>query len=116
MVSSPLDIANEFIHYFTNLFTSSIPRVDYNFNFEGTITNDFTNSVLNIDECSQILKNMRINAAPGPGGFHIPFYMAAWPWIKRDVHNLITSFYTSGNLSTHLNATEIILIPKKDPC
>jgi hypothetical protein len=113
MVSIPLDIANEFIHYFTNLFTSSIPRVDFNFNFEGTITNDFTNSVPSIDECLHILKNTRLNAALGPDGFNIAFYRAAWPWIKRDVHNLITSFYASGNLSTHLNATKIIIIPKK---
>ena len=78
-MSSPLDIANEFINYFTTLFTSSIPSVDFDFNFDGTMTNDFTNSVPSIDECLQILKTMRLNAAPGPDGFNVAFYRAAWP-------------------------------------
>ena len=51
MVSSTLDIANEFISYFTNLFTSSMPRLEFNFNYEGTMTNEFINSVPSIDEC-----------------------------------------------------------------
>lgn len=56
---------------------------------------------------------MRLNAAPGPDGFNVAFYRAAWPWISRDVHNLIISFYITGNLPTPLNATKIVLIPKK---
>jgi hypothetical protein len=59
------------------LFTSSIPRLDFNFNYEGTMTNDFTNSVPSVDECLQILKSMRLNAAPGPDGFNVAFYRAA---------------------------------------
>ena len=56
---------------------------------------------------------MRLNAGPGPDGFNIAFYRATWPWISRDVHNLITSFYNTGNLPTPPNTTEIVLIPKK---
>ena len=92
MVSSTLDIANEFISYFTNLFTSSMPRLEFNFNYEGTMTNEFINSVPSIDECLQDLKSMRLNASPGPDGFNVAFYRAAWPWIKHDVHKLITDF------------------------
>jgi hypothetical protein len=54
MVSSPLDIANELISYFTNLFTSSIPRLEFIFHFEGIMTNEFTTSVPSIDECLKI--------------------------------------------------------------
>ena len=58
-VSSPQDIAHEFVQYFTNLFTSSIPMQSFNFNSEGTITNDYTNSTPSVDECLQIIKSMR---------------------------------------------------------
>jgi hypothetical protein len=69
--------------------------------------------VPSIDECLQILKTMRLNAAPGPDGFNVAFYRAAWPWIKNDIHKLITNFYINGKLPASLNATEIVLIPKK---
>lgn len=99
MVLSPLDIANEFISYFTDLFTSSIPRLEFIFHYEGIMTNEFTNSVPSIDECLQILKSMRLNASFGPDGFNVAFYRAAWPWIKHDVHKLIIDFYIKGNLT-----------------
>lgn len=56
---------------------------------------------------------MRLKAAPGPDGLIVAFDLATWPWIKNDVHRLITDFYTSGILPTPLKATEAILIPKK---
>ena len=112
-VSSPQDIAHEFVQYFTNLFTSSIPMQSFNFNSEGTITNDYTNSTPSVDECLQIIKSMRLTAAPGPDGLNVAFYRAAWPWIKQDIHKLVTDFYNSGNFPVTLNATEIVLIPKK---
>ena len=56
---------------------------------------------------------MRLNSAPGPDGLNVAFYRATWPWIKQDIHNLITEFYNTGNISQSLNATDIVLIPKK---
>lgn len=113
VVSSLQDIAHEFTNYFTNLFTSSFPMQHFNFNHEGTITNEYTNSTPSVDECLQIIKSMRLTAAPGPDGLNVAFYRAAWPWIKQDVHKLVTEFYNSGSFPKTLNATEIILIPKK---
>ena len=113
MVSNPQDIAHEFIHYFTNLFTSTIPVHNLNFSHEGSITNEFTNSVPSIDECLQIIKSMKLTAAPGPDGLNVAFYRAAWPWIKEDIHKLVTDFYTSGNFPEHINCTDIVLIRKK---
>jgi hypothetical protein len=51
MVTSPLDVDHDFICFLSNLFTSTIPRLDFNFNHDGTITNEFTNSLPSIDEC-----------------------------------------------------------------
>jgi hypothetical protein len=57
---------------------------------------------------------MRNNATPGLDGLNAAFYKSAWPWIKQDVHNLVTEFYTSAQLSNDINKTYITLIPKKD--
>jgi hypothetical protein len=56
---------------------------------------------------------MKLNAASGPDGVNVAFYGAACPWIKMDVHKLVADFYSFGNFPRPLNATEIVLIPKK---
>jgi len=43
-LADPQDIAQEFISYFSNLFTTTVPAHNIDFQFEGTITNEFTNS------------------------------------------------------------------------
>jgi hypothetical protein len=55
---------------------------------------------------------MRNNAAPGPDGLNATFYKASWNWTGKDVYELLTSFYNTGNLPTAINSTHIVLIPK----
>jgi hypothetical protein len=59
---------------------------------------------------------MRKNASPGPDGFNVGFYLAAWSWIGDDITSLIRNFYTTGILPPHLNDTHIALVPKKLSC
>jgi hypothetical protein len=56
---------------------------------------------------------MRSNATPSPDGLNAAFYKATWSWSKQDVHNLVSTFYTTASLPTKLNQTFITLIPKK---
>jgi len=56
---------------------------------------------------------MRSNASPGPDGLDAAFFKVAWPWISKDVHNLVTEFYSTTFLQPELNQTFITLIPKK---
>lgn len=110
----PTDIANEFVHYFQSIFTStSTNNVTYipNMNILNH-ADDFTNSVPDKQEIFGILKGMRRNASPGPDGFNV----SAWDWIGDDVTNVVTSFYESGILPPYLNDTQIALIPKKLDC
>jgi hypothetical protein len=57
---------------------------------------------------------MRNNANPEPNGLNAAFYKSAWPWIKQDVSNLVTQFYSSTHFSDEINKTFITLIPKKE--
>lgn len=108
IVSKPHDIAHEFIQYFASLFMSSVPMHNLNFSYQGTVTSNYINSVPSIDECLQIVKGMKMNAAPGPDGLNVAFYRAAWPWTTQDVHNLVVDFYNSGEFLEPLNCTEIV--------
>ena len=56
---------------------------------------------------------MKLNASPGPDGFNVEFYLAAWEWIGDDVTKVVKDFYIQGNLPNHMNDTNIVLIPKK---
>lgn len=56
------------------------------------------------------------NASPGPDGFNVGFYLAAWSWIGDDVTAFIRNFYITGTLPPHLNDTHIALIPEKMTC
>uniref|UniRef100_A0A452ZD82 Reverse transcriptase domain-containing protein n=1 Tax=Aegilops tauschii subsp. strangulata TaxID=200361 RepID=A0A452ZD82_AEGTS len=40
------------------------------------------------NEVLQILKDMKLNASPGPDGFNVEFYLATWDWIGHDVTQL----------------------------
>lgn len=48
---------------------------------QGTIQDEFTNSVPDKEEVWNILKGMRNDASPGPDGLNAAFYKAAWSWI-----------------------------------
>jgi hypothetical protein len=38
----------------------------------------YTNSIPNLTELHDIVKQMRSNAAPGPDGLNVAFYKLAW--------------------------------------
>jgi hypothetical protein len=73
----------------------------------------YTNSVLQLQELHAIVKHMRSNASPRPDGMNATFYKNAWPWISKDLHTLVTKFYTSAFMKPEINQTFITLIPKK---
>jgi hypothetical protein len=57
---------------------------------------------------------MRSNTSPGPDGLNAGFYKSGWPWISKDVHDLVTQFYTSAFMQPEINQTFIALIPTKN--
>ena len=61
----------------------------------------------------KILKDMKLNASPGPDGFNVEFYLATWDWIGEEVTHLVTNFYQTTTLPSHINNTNIALIPNK---
>jgi hypothetical protein len=77
------------------------------------VNNGYTNSILDVQELHNIIKNMRSNTSSRPEGLNAAFYKSAWTWVSQDIHTLVSDFYTSAFLQPELNQTFIALIPKK---
>lgn len=111
----PQQIANTFVSYFRYIFSTS--NIDAGRPFLGTQhppqIEEYTYSIPDKQEILQVLREMKCNASPGPDGFNVEFYLAAWEWIGDDVAMLVRNFYITGILPPHISDTNIALIPKK---
>ncbi|XP_013588945.1 PREDICTED: uncharacterized protein LOC106297206 [Brassica oleracea var. oleracea] len=63
-------------------------------------------------EITEILFSMPANKAPGPDGYPMEFYKAAWPVIGKDLITEIQSFFLFGFMPHSINATLLSLVPK----
>lgn len=63
-------------------------------------------------EIKNVPFSMPSNKSPGPDGYPVEFYRAAWPIISRDFTVAIQSFFLYGFLPKGVNATTLVLIPK----
>lgn len=52
------------------------------------------------------------NKAPGPDGFPMEFYKAAWPVIEKDFVTAVQSFFIYGFMPRSVTATLLSLVPK----
>ena len=51
--------------------------------------------------------------APNPDGFSMVFWQFSWDFVKVEVMNFFRRFHESGSFVRSLNATFLVLIPKK---
>lgn len=63
-------------------------------------------------EIKEVLLSMPRNKAPGPDGFPMEFYKAAWPVIEKDFVTAVQSFFIYGFMPQSVNATLLSLVPK----
>jgi hypothetical protein len=65
------------------------------------------------DEVVTALNQMSGEKAPGPDGYTIAFYKHCWDIVKIDVLNSLQEFHEHECFKRSLNATFVVLIPKK---
>ncbi|KAL8093146.1 hypothetical protein AgCh_035147 [Apium graveolens] len=103
--------------YFMSLFTAT--QVDWQevvSYVPNSITRDQNDHLLgpvSADEVKEALFQMNPDKAPGPDGITPGFYQKHWQIVGKDVVNLFLHFFITGILMEELNATNIVLIPKK---
>lgn len=52
--------------------------------------------------------------APGPDGFNLECIKKCWPVMKNEIISMIQEFHTNAKLSSGINSSFLVLIPKKD--
>ena len=66
------------------------------------------------EEVYEVVMKMRRAKAPGPDGFSIAFLQHCWSVIKEDIMAVFDQVHAEGEFEKSLNATFIVLIPKKN--
>ncbi|RVW54301.1 Transposon TX1 uncharacterized 149 kDa protein [Vitis vinifera] len=65
------------------------------------------------EEVFNALLSCNGDKAPGPDGLSMAFWQFAWDFVKADVLCFFKEFYENGKFVKSLNATFLVLIPKK---
>jgi hypothetical protein len=64
------------------------------------------------EELNDVLKETKMDTAPGPDGFPVMFYKRCWPWIKAQVLQILNGFALGTVDIARLNFGILSLIPK----
>ena len=115
--SNPKEIPNEFLRYFSELFSTSSncqPELALD-TIQSLVTEDM-NILLNAEftekEVKVALNQMAPLKSPGPDGMPPLFSQHYWDLVGKNITTYVLSFLNSTSLPENLNHTFITLIPK----
>ena len=117
LTSDPKEIEESILRYYKQLYSESTQWcLSLNgLPFTALESEEANNLVLLFGE-DEVLDAVRVMAgdkAPGPDGFTMAFYQACWSVVKEDVMRVMHYFHQHGTFARSLNATFVVLIPKK---
>ena len=110
------DVAQVAIDYFSDLLGSSSSTSAFPENLQLKMLSE--SQILDLQrpfvmsDVYGALKSMAKNKSPGPDGFTVEFYLAAWDIIGTDVCNAIMYFFSSKHLPKIVNSAALALVPK----
>ena len=65
------------------------------------------------EEIWNAISSLNSDKAPGPDGFPIAFWIFSWEFVKEEVLGFFREFHDQCRFVKNLNATFLVLIPKK---
>ena len=65
------------------------------------------------EEIWAAISGLNSEKAPGPDGFPLAFWSFSWDFVKDEVLGFFKEFHEQGRFVRQLNATFLVLIPKK---
>lgn len=65
------------------------------------------------EEIKKVVFSFEGSKALGPNGFPLLFFQWFWDIVGEDVEKAVKDFFCSRNILKELNATFLVLIPKK---
>ena len=66
-----------------------------------------------IEEVFVALRDMNAEKALGPDGLLVTFWQSSWAFVKEHVMRMFGEFYEAGKFVKSLNASFLVMIPKK---
>ncbi|KAL2226400.1 UNVERIFIED_CONTAM: hypothetical protein Sindi_1998700 [Sesamum indicum] len=67
---------------------------------------------LSPNDVKQAVFDIAEDKAPGPDGYSLGFFKAAWPVVGEEVTRAVLDFFSTEKLLKHINSTILALIPK----
>ncbi|XP_019178278.1 PREDICTED: uncharacterized protein LOC109173495 [Ipomoea nil] len=113
------DMNNVVINYFSIIFATSNPVCEDPLfdEFGPRVTTEQNEALLcpyDVAEVKTAIFAMYPDKAPGPDGMNPGFYQRFWDIVGEDVSAFVVNCLNSGEIPSDLNATNIVLIPKKN--
>lgn len=103
--------------YFSKLFSFSESNwqevIDYVPSSISTLQNDELLKSIDTAEVRRDLFQMHPDKSPGPDRMTPAIFQKHWKIVGQDIVDMVRKFFRDGQLNSELNATNIVLIPKK---
>jgi hypothetical protein len=105
--------------FFKNLYTADpgVATGEVTYLFQKCISDQMNASMCKDfleEEISYAMFQIGSLKAPDPNGFPARFFQRNWVVLKGDVVTVVNFFFDTGHMSSGVNETTIILIPKKE--
>ena len=117
MIEKEADIKVGMIDAFKNLLSASSewrPSLpDLSFNEIGIEVASKLEEVFSEEEIWTAISGLNGDKAPGPDGFPLAFWSFSWDFVKAEVLGFFKEFHEQGKFVRSINATFLVLIPKK---
>ena len=68
------------------------------------------------EEVFSVMSGFNGDKAPGLDKFSMAFWLFSWDFVKNEVMSFFKDFHEHNNFVKSLNATFLVLIPKKGGC
>ena len=113
-----LDISE---HFYDKLYTSKKPNSDNITEYLNKLNvpkldNDdqqICEGTITLQECDQVIKELKLNKSPGLDGLPCEFYKATWPYIGEYLVNVYRECFNNNQLSPSQKQSVITLLFKK---
>ena len=115
-VSSHKDIAAVAVNYYSDMLGQAHSVTDFPENLSLPCISSSQALDMQLPFCSAdiyaTLKSMAKGKSPGPDGFTVEFYLAAWDIVGDDVCKAILFFFSNNSLPRIINSSALTLVPK----
>lgn len=65
-----------------------------------------------VEDIKRILDVIPSSKAPGMDDFNSHFFKTSWETVKKDIHNVITYFFSTWKILREVSVISITLVPK----